>query len=78
MATYYHVETAHDDKVELQDVLDHIASEGGRVISVTWQPERLRRGDDVEAAFTIVAEYTESDQPALVRVTASSPREIGA
>lgn len=71
MASYYHVETAHDDRVELQDVLDQIAAEGGRVISVTWQPERPRGDSYAEASFTIVAEYTDGEQ-SRVRVTVSA------
>ena len=36
----YAVDTVRDEPVRLRDQLDHIAAEGGRVVSVIWQPAR--------------------------------------
>ena len=36
----YAVHTVRDEPARLQDHLDHIAAEGGRVVSVIWQPAR--------------------------------------
>ena len=36
----YAVHTVRDEPVRLRDQLDHIAAEGGRVVSVIWQPAR--------------------------------------
>ena len=36
----YVVHTVRDEPVRLRDQLDHIAAEGGRVVSVIWQPAR--------------------------------------
>jgi len=34
----YTVHTVRDEPGRLRDQLDHIAAEGGRVVSVIWQP----------------------------------------
>jgi hypothetical protein len=36
----YAVDTVRDEPVRLRDQLDHIAAEGGRVVTVIWQPAR--------------------------------------
>jgi hypothetical protein len=56
----YSVTLAGDDPMLLQTALSEIAEEGGRVISVTWQPSRtVIRADStasVDSGFTIVSE----------------------
>jgi hypothetical protein len=37
---HYAVHTVRDEPVRLRDQLDHIAADGGRVVSVIWQPAR--------------------------------------
>ncbi len=57
MAIRYAVDGVHDDQGALRDRLSEIAEEGGRVISITWQPERLREnGTSISAGFTVVTE----------------------
>jgi hypothetical protein len=57
----YSVTLAGDDPMLLQTALGEIAEEGGRVISVTWQPSRTvtRAGStaSVDSGFTIVSEH---------------------
>jgi hypothetical protein len=57
----YIVTTTEDDPAILQNRLGEIAEEGGRVISVTWQPSRtVNIGGDTASVFsgyTIVSEY---------------------
>jgi hypothetical protein len=57
----YTVTTTEDDPAILQNRLGEIAEEGGRVISVTWQPSRtVNIGGDTASVFsgyTIVSEY---------------------
>ena len=57
----YSVTLAGDDPMLLQTALSEIAEEGGRVISVTWQPSRtVSRADStasVDSGFTIVSEH---------------------
>jgi hypothetical protein len=36
----YAVDTVRDEPVRLRGKLDHIAAEGGRVVTVVWQPAR--------------------------------------
>jgi hypothetical protein len=36
----YGVHTVRDEPARLRDQLDHIAADGGRVVSVIWQPAR--------------------------------------
>jgi hypothetical protein len=36
----YAVHAVRDEPVRLRDQLDHIAADGGRVVSVIWQPAR--------------------------------------
>ena len=58
----YAVYTVRDEPVRLRDQLDHIAAEGGRVVSVIWQPARqvtLEPGlapYDVTSGYVIVSE----------------------
>jgi hypothetical protein len=37
---HYAVHTVRDEPVRLRDQLDHIAADGGTVVSVIWQPAR--------------------------------------
>jgi hypothetical protein len=59
----YAVHTVRDEPVRLQDQLDHIAAEGGRVVSVIWQPARqvtLEPGlqpYEVASGYVIVSEH---------------------
>ena len=40
---HYAVYTVRDEPVRLRDQLDHIAADGGTVVSVIWQPARQVR-----------------------------------
>lgn len=59
----YAVHTVRDEPVRLRDQLDHIAAEGGRVVSVIWQPARqvaLEPGlppYDVASGYVVVSEH---------------------
>jgi len=59
----YAVYTVRDEPVRLRDQLDHIAAEGGRVVSVIWQPARqvtLEPGlppYEVTSGYVIVSEH---------------------
>ena len=60
MAIRYAVDGVRDDQGALRDTLHEIAEEGGRVISITWQPQRDVRTDaggaQVLSGFTVVSE----------------------
>ena len=66
----YAVHTVRDEPVRLRDQLDHIAAEGGRVVSVIWQPARqvtLEPGlppYDVTSGYIIVSEHELPDEAA--------------
>ena len=52
----YAVHTVRDEPVRLRDQLDHIAAEGGRVVSVIWQPARqviFRRDGSVRPTLSL-------------------------
>ena len=59
----YAVHTVRDEPVKLRDQLDHIAADGGRVVSVIWQPARqvtLEPGlppYDVASGYVVVSEH---------------------
>ena len=59
----YAVDTVRDEPVRLRDQLDHIAAEGGRVVSVIWQPARqvtLKPGlsaYEVASGYVVVSEH---------------------
>ena len=57
MAIRYAVDGCRDDQGALRNALDRIAEEGGRVVSVTWQPERGNQG----SGYTIVSEHERPD-----------------
>ena len=63
----YEVHTVRDEPVRLRDQLDHIAAEGGRVVSVIWQPARqvaLEPGlppYDVASGYVVVSEHEAPD-----------------
>ncbi len=57
MAIKYAVDGCHDDQGALRNVLHRISEEGGRVVSVTWQPARY----NLSAGYTIVSEYERPD-----------------
>jgi hypothetical protein len=63
----YAVHTVRDEPVRLRDQLDHIAAEGGRVVSVIWQPARqvaLEPGlppYDVASGYVVVSEHEASE-----------------
>jgi hypothetical protein len=55
------VDTSRDDPGALRDCLHRVAESGGRVISVTWQPNRnVQQGPDLAqllSGYTVVSEY---------------------
>ncbi len=59
----YAVHTVRDEPVRLRDQLDHIAADGGRVVSVIWQPARqltLEPGlppYEVASGYVVVSEH---------------------
>jgi hypothetical protein len=59
----YAVDTVRDEPARLRDQLDHIAAEGGRVVSVIWQPARqvmLEPGlppHEAASGYVIVSEH---------------------
>ena len=59
----YAVHTVRDEPVRLRDQLDHIGADGGRVVSVIWQPARqvaLEPGlppYDVASGYVVVSEH---------------------
>ena len=61
MAIRYAVDSARDDEGALLRKVTEIAKEGGRVISVTWQPERnvTIEGAGImrSSGYTVVSEY---------------------
>jgi hypothetical protein len=57
MAITYAVDGCRDDQGALRDALQRISEEGGRVVSVTWQPERGNQN----AGYTIVSEHERSN-----------------
>ena len=57
MAIRYAVDGCHDDQGALRNALHRISEEGGRVVSVTWQPER----NNQRAGYTIVSEHERPD-----------------
>jgi hypothetical protein len=59
----YAVEAIADDPNVLQNALDRIDLQGGRVLSVIWTPERFTRhlsGGQWSSGYTIVAEFHEN------------------
>ena len=59
----YAVHTVPDEPARLRDQLDHIAADGGRVVSVIWQPARqvtLEPGlppHEVASGYVVVSEH---------------------
>ena len=59
----YAVDTVRDEPVRLREQLDHIAAEGGRVVSVIWQPARqvtLEPGlqpYEVASGYIVISEH---------------------
>ena len=54
----YCVDTARDDVVNLDEVLQHIATRNGhgRIISITWQPSRTSKDNvHLPAGYTIIS-----------------------
>lgn len=66
----YGVYTVRDEPARLREQLDHIAAEGGIVVSVIWQPARqvtLELGlapYDVTSGYVIVCQHELSEPPA--------------
>ena len=66
----YAVYTVRDEPARLRDQLDHIAAEGGTIVSVIWQPARqvtLEPGlapYDVTSGYVIVTEHQSSEPEA--------------
>jgi hypothetical protein len=63
----YVVSRAGDAHEALQDRLDSIANQGGRVISVTWEPRRRiiivgRITEEQDPGYTIVWEEEEKEE----------------
>ena len=67
---HYAVYTVRDEPARLRDQLDHIAAEGGMVISIIWQPARqvtLEPGlapYEVTSGYVIVSEHKLSEPAA--------------
>ncbi len=63
MAIRYAVDSVRDDQGALLNRLTQIADDGGRVVSITWQPERQvfiemeDRQIGVNSGFTVVSEF---------------------
>ena len=61
MAIQYAVDGCRDDQGALRDALHRISEDGGRVVSVTWQPERKILSGGVtlklSSGYTIVSEH---------------------
>lgn len=61
MARRYAVDGVRDDHGALMNRLHEIAEGGGRVVSITWQPERYSKlpngGTNLSAGYTVVSEY---------------------
>ena len=58
-AKKYDVDTARDDVINLDEVLQHIATRRGhvRIVSITWQPSRpSKSGATWPAGYTIISE----------------------
>ena len=53
----YAVATVRDDPVRLRDELDHIASEGGKVVSIIWQPARLVTPEPGQPPYEVASGY---------------------
>ncbi len=59
----YAVYTVRDEPARLRDQLDHIAAEGGKVVSVIWQPARQVKLEpglapyDVTSGYIIVSDH---------------------
>jgi hypothetical protein len=59
----YAVDTVRDEPVRLRDQLDHIAAEGGRVVTIIWQLARqvaLEPGlppYEVASGYVVVSEH---------------------
>ena len=61
VAIKYAVDGCRDDQGALLNALHRISEEGGRVVSVTWQPEREIRIDEIartqSSGYAIVSEH---------------------
>ncbi len=58
-AKKYHVDTARDDVINLDEVLQDIATRRGhvRIVSIIWQPSRpFESGATRPAGYTIISE----------------------
>jgi hypothetical protein len=53
----YAVDTVRSEPVRLRDQLDHIAAEGGRVVSVIWQPARQVTLEPGLAPYEVASGY---------------------
>ena len=53
----YAVHTVRDEPVRLRDQLDHIAADGGTVVSVIWQPARQVTLEPGLAAYEVASGY---------------------
>ncbi len=61
MAIKYAVYGCRDDQEALLRALHRISEEGGRVVSVTWQPKREIQSDGttvkLSSGYTVVSEH---------------------
>ncbi len=63
MAIRYAVDSVHDDQGALLNRLTQIAEDGGRVVSITWQPKREVENEiqnrivEKNSGFTVVSEF---------------------
>jgi hypothetical protein len=64
----YAVHTVRDEPVRLRDQLDHIAADGGRVVSVIWQPAR-------QATLSLGCRHTKSHRATSLFPSMSCPRQ---
>jgi len=65
----YAVHTVRDEPVRLRDQLDHIAADGGTVVSVIWQPAPQVTLEPGLAAYEVASGYvvvSEHDLPETV------------
>jgi hypothetical protein len=53
----YAVDMVRDDPVRLRDRLDAIADEGGKVISIIWQPTREVTVEHGQTSHTALSGY---------------------
>ena len=74
------VEYCSDDIVVLRERLDELVRDGGRIVTVLWQPQTAESDDQAAAisargSFVIIVENA-LEQPMAVREASISEREV--